>query len=215
MPVPPLLERLRARVRRRWFRTTLRHVDEAGARTRFDLAYWLGDPWEMQGEREQHRFRECDRVIREQVIAPAHRVGSILEIGCGEGHQGVYLARLCDRLTGIDVSATAVRRARRRLPGAELRAGDLFDQPWAGERDRFDVVTAFEVLYLVKDVPRYLDTMSRLGRSCVISCFAPDGGPVERHLHRVPVSGRATVRHDATEWWIAWWRSEAAGDRAA
>jgi len=56
------------------------------------------------------------------------RVSSLLEIGCGEGHQSAQLQLVCDRLTGLDVSGRAVKRARGRCPGGEFLVGDVFSQ---------------------------------------------------------------------------------------
>ncbi len=204
---PGLMERVRASLRRRWRRLNLRGVGQADAHVRLDLLYRIRDPWGMDTDRERHRFVETSRILHEKLIAPAPRAGSILEIGCGEGHQGEYLAPLCERLAGIDVSATAVARARERLPGADLVAGDLLAQPWAGELDRYDVVTACEVLYYVKDIPRLLRTMSTLGRSCLVTYFEPLSEVVEPPLAAMPVEGRDEFRYEDTRWRIAWWRN--------
>jgi trans-aconitate methyltransferase len=174
---------------------------------RLDLLYEIRDPWNMDSDRERFRFAETSRVIRQALIAPAPRARAILEIGCGEGHQSEYLAPLCERLTGIDISPTAIARAGRRLPSAEFVAGDLRRQLWATERDRFDIVTACEVLYFVQDVARVLATMSNLGRSCVVTYFVPLAADVEPFLEAVPIGGRESFRFGDTEWRLAWWRN--------
>lgn len=198
-----LRQRVETAVRRIWIKYALRRV----GRRRFDLAYKVRDPWKMESALEQFRFAETNRLLHQGLIAPAPRVGSILEIGSGEGHQSEHLARLCDRLTGIDVSATAVARARQRVPGADFVVGDLHDQPWVGEQGRFDVITAFEVLYYVKDIPRMLATMSRLGRGCVVSYFRPAARVVEPPLMAMPLAGRDSFKFGDIEWRVAWWRN--------
>ena len=198
-----LRQRVETAVRRFWIKHALHRVGHR----RFTLAYKVRDPWEMESEREQFRFAETNRLLYRGLIAPAPRADSILEIGSGEGHQSEHLAKLCDRLTGIDVSAAAIARARRRLPAAEFVVGDLDDQPWVGERGRFDVITAFEVLYYLKDIPRMLATMSRLGRGCVVSYFRPAAGIVEPPLMAMPLAGRDSFRFGDIEWRIAWWRN--------
>ena len=166
----------------------------------------------MAGEKEQFRFAETNRILLEQVIAPAARAGSILEIGCGEGHQSEHLLRLCQRLTGVDVVATAVERARARLPDrarAEFLVGDLHSQPWTAERGQFDVVTAFEVIYYYKDIPEALAAMSSLGRACMITYHRPAVPLLEGPLRALPIAGRATITFGDTEWRAAWWFSGA------
>jgi 2-polyprenyl-3-methyl-5-hydroxy-6-metoxy-1,4-benzoquinol methylase len=210
-----LSDRLRTRaetiVRRTWMKYALRGVGQADAHRRLDLAYKVRDPWKMESPQEQFRFAETTRIVRERLVAPAARVGSILEIGCGEGHQTEHLATLCDHVTGIDVSATAVERARQRLPRATFAAGDLFAQPWVDEVGRFDIVTAFEVLYYLSDVPKTLRAMDRLGKACIVTYFAPAARVVEAHVEKMPIAGRETFRFGDTEWKAAWWRSSLGG----
>ncbi len=199
--------RAREAVRRTWMRYALRGVRQNDAHDRLDLAYAVPDPWHMASDRERHRFAETNRVIAER-IAP--RVGSLLEIGCGEGHQSEVLARLCDDLTGLDVSATAIARARRRLPGATFVAGDLFAQPWAHDRGRFELVTACEVIYYMSDRRRFLDTIDALGRACLVTYFAPAAKKVEAECLAMPGAQRTTFRHEDTEWVAVWWKGATA-----
>lgn len=206
-PPPGLLRSLESFVRRRWRRLNLRGVERADAHVRLELLYRLHDPWNMESDRERFRFEETSRILRRALVDPAERVESILEIGCGEGHQSAHLAPLCRSLTGIDISATAVRRARERLPESIFESGDLLAKPWAAETDRFDVVTAFEVLYYVKDMDGFLATMSRLGRSCIVSYYEPSAPVVEPFLAAMPVEGRERFRFEDVEWRVAWWRN--------
>lgn len=206
-PPTGLLRSLESFVRRRWRRLNLRGVERADAHVRLELLYRLHDPWNMESDRERFRFEETSRILRRALVDPAERVESILEIGCGEGHQSAHLAPLCRSLTGIDISATAVRRARERLPGALFESGDLLAKPWAAETDRFDVVTAFEVLYYVKDMAGFLATMSRLGRTCIVSYYEPSAPVVEPFLAAMPVEGRERFRFEDVEWRVAWWRN--------
>jgi SAM-dependent methyltransferase len=201
-----LRDRAELTVRRAWMKYAMRGVTQADAHDRLDLAYKVRDPWRMDSEQERFRFAETNRIVHRALIAPSPRLGTLLELGCGEGHQSEHLIRLCDRLTGLDVSPTAIARARARLPSAELVAGDLYAQPWAGEADRFDVVTAFEVLYYVSDIPRLLAAMSRLGKACAVSYFAPAARVVEQPLMAMPILGRDTIRYRDVEWRLAWWR---------
>ncbi len=201
-----LRDRARTVVRRTWMKYAMRGVAQADAHDRLDLAYKVRDPWRMESEQERFRFAETNRIVHRALIAPAPRLGSILEIGCGEGHQSEHLMQLCDRLTGIDVSPTAIERARQRLPSADFAAGDLFGQPWIGESKKFDLVTAFEVLYYIKDIPRTLDAMSRLGKACVVTYFGPAARRVEQPLMAMPVLGRDSFKFGDTDWIVVWWR---------
>jgi len=71
---------------------------------------------------------------------------------------------------------------------------------------QFDVVTAFEVLYYVKDIPKMLETMSRVGRACVVSYCGPAVSCFERPMRKMEVAGRATFAFGDATWQVAWWR---------
>lgn len=195
-------QRARELARRMWMKYALRGVKQNDAHDRLDLAYKMPDPWHMSADREQFRFAETNRVI-ESSIRP--RFGRLLEIGCGEGHQTEYLARLADDVTGIDVSKSAVERARRRVPSATFVAGDLLAQPWAREKGRFDLVTACEVLYYMSDIPGFLRVMDELGSTCLVTYFAPAGRLCEKPVMALPGAQQTRFRFEDTEWVAAWW----------
>jgi len=207
MNLRKLRERAETVVRRTWMKYALRGVSQADAHRRLDLAYKVRDPWKMESEPERYRFEHTNHVLHRALIDPSPRVGSILEIGCGEGHQSEHLIKVCDQLTGIDVSPTAIERARLRLPSATFASGDLFAQPWIDDVGHFDVVTAFEVLYYLSDIPKTLRAMSRIGKACIVSYFGPAGRVVDAPLSQMSIAGRESIRYGDTEWRFAWWRN--------
>ncbi len=191
--------------RRAWMKYAMRGVRQADAHDRLDLAYAVSDPWRMETPRERFRFARTNRVVQEKL---GDRFGHILEVGSGEGHQTEHLVELGEKVTGIEVSPKAVARARTRLGSAnvELVAGDLFAQPWAAERGRFDLVTACEVLYYMKDIPRFLRTMDELGGACIVTYFAPAARICEAHAMAMPGAEQTRFAFDDTEWVAVWWK---------
>lgn len=192
---------LRKAQRRLWMKYALRGVGGNDNHARLDLAYRMEDPWNMDSALERARFEATNRVI-EQAFG---RVASVLEIGCGEGHQTEWLARLSDRQYGIDVSAHAVERAKARLPQAQFAATDLAGQPWGEQRHRFDLVTACEVLYYLGDPAATLERMRHLGRNGLVTFFAPACGRVGPHLERIPGLHKDWIFHGGTAWLVGWW----------
>ena len=200
-------ERAEQTMRRAWMKYALRTVRQNDAHDRLDLAYKMPDPWHMASAQEQARFAETNAVIAREL---GEQFGSLLEIGCGEGHQTEHLATLAARVTGLDVSATAIERARRRLPDAEFAVGDVHAQPWAEERGRFELVTACEVIYYMSDMPRFLRTMDRLGHACLVTYFAPAARKVAVHVDAMPGVERSSFHYGDVEWIAAWWPGAAA-----
>ncbi|MGI8643384.1 MAG: class I SAM-dependent DNA methyltransferase [Thermomicrobiales bacterium] len=76
---------------------------------------------------------------------------SVLELGCGGGDPTTLI--LADRfaLTGVDVSATQIARARQAIPGGTFVHADVTKLELPA--DRFDAVVAF---YMLTHIPRRL-----------------------------------------------------------
>jgi trans-aconitate methyltransferase len=127
-------------------------------------------------------------------------------LGCGEGHQTEYLAKISDTQYGVDVSAQAVERARKRLPQAHFEATDVFGQPWGEQAHRFDLVTACEMLYFLSEPEKTITRMRHLGRYGLVTLFAPAGGSIGPHLDTIPGLHKDWIYHGDTVWLIAWWR---------
>lgn len=73
--------------------------------------------------------------------------GRALDLGCGEGGDAIWLAKHGWQVTGLDISATAIERARAAAADAEvaedrirLVATDL--STWTADGESFDLVTA-------------------------------------------------------------------------
>jgi 2-polyprenyl-3-methyl-5-hydroxy-6-metoxy-1,4-benzoquinol methylase len=162
----------------------------------------MRDPWTINSIREKYRFSHTNDVIIKEFGWPE----SILEIGCGEGFQSIELAKICDHLHGLDISERAVKRAKRRYTKGQFNVGDIFTIPLG---HRFDLVTAFEVIYYPKDTAAFLSLMSALGRSCMVSYY---GNPVvetrvANHIKTIPGSQFKIVDWADMHWTLAWWRT--------
>jgi SAM-dependent methyltransferase len=196
-----MARRLTNALRRQWTRIPLHGVHFSDRYGRLDLLYRIRDPWEMETEQQRYRFRETNRLIE----ANFGRVGRILEVGCGEGHQSEELLRVCDELVGIDVSARAVERARERCPDATFAAGDVFDSRL--DEESFDLVLGCEVLYYMKDVASALDRFSALGRGCLVSYYAAPAKQLDPLVDAVDGVESETIRYGDSSWKVSWWRN--------
>ncbi|MEK9144613.1 MAG: SAM-dependent methyltransferase [Elusimicrobiota bacterium] len=124
-------------------RFVFRLVD-ALKRRKFEKMFARADPFRYAAlEFESRRFKLMARALE------GRRYARALEVGCAEGSFTKYLAPLCESLLAMDISSTAVDRARAALgSGARVsfvRANLRDWEPAAGER--FDLVVLSEVLY--------------------------------------------------------------------
>ena len=194
-------------ISRLFTRAMLMGATFSGPYTRLRALYSVEDPWGMSSEREQHRFEETNRQLGELGV----RFGHVLELGCGEGHQSVHLARIAGRLSGLEVSPKAVARARERVPAATFEAGRIEDVPALFADQRFDLITACEVLYYTPDVVGVLALLqARTGRLYVSNYSPRDArmpgrfvGPGWRRLD--------TIRYGEASWECHLWEADQAG----
>jgi 2-polyprenyl-3-methyl-5-hydroxy-6-metoxy-1,4-benzoquinol methylase len=184
-------------------RLALRGVHYADRAGKLDSLYRIEDPWEMRSAREQARFDWTNRIIAEN-LAPLE---TVLEIGCGEGHQSQHLARQCRGLYGIDVSARAVGRARQRCPAGTFAIGDPFTLGFAERPAKFDLVVACEVLYYVKDVPRFVERIAELGRAWLVTYYQGHAETLDRHFAALAGCERARFAFDGAIWNAIWGRN--------
>jgi SAM-dependent methyltransferase len=190
-----------ASLKKTWRRLVLRGARYAGNYRRLDASYVIRDPWSMRSAPEQFRFKETNRLLLETF----GRVTSMLEIGCGEGHQSTYLRQVCARLTGLDVSGRAVTRARGRCPQAEFVVGDIF-APQVTLSAPYDLVVACEVLYYMADVPAALGQIRSLGRNCLVTYLTAETETLDRHAARaLPGARFALLQFGGYQWRTVFW----------
>jgi SAM-dependent methyltransferase len=168
--------------------------------SRIDLAYWLEDPWNLGNPVNRQRYEWTSALIAEKFGRPRHA----LEIGCGEGFQTPYLLPCCERLTAIDVSGRAIRRARKRNPGVACHVGDPFENGGAW-RDDFDLVIACEVLYFARDPRAALSAVTNLGKRRFVTAFAPSSRRLWPHVERIAGGNQARFDAGDRSWLAAWW----------
>jgi SAM-dependent methyltransferase len=108
-------------------------------------------------------FEERRRLIAWAVQRYFRAAESFCEIGCGTGFVLEGLARTQPhlKLTGIDRYLQGLAQAARRLPGVNLRQGDILTASSLGS---FDVVGCFDVLEHIPDDQRAVEELARTVR---------------------------------------------------
>jgi SAM-dependent methyltransferase len=97
-----------------------------------------------------------------------------LDVGCGVG---AFLRLVADRGArpfGLDASEALLELARKRLPGADLRVGDMEALPY--EDSTFDLVTGFNAFFFANDIVAALREAGRVakaGAPVVIQVWGP------------------------------------------
>jgi SAM-dependent methyltransferase len=126
------------------------------------------DDW---ADTEEQQLPAYEEVLGRLGLEPGRRV---LDVGCGTG---VFLSLAAGRglePSGVDASEALLRLARRRLPDADLRLGDMQLLPYPD--DGFDLVTGFTSFFYAADMVAALSEAGRVakpGAPVVIQVFGP------------------------------------------
>lgn len=88
--------------------------------------------------------------------------GALLDAGCGSGLALQLAAKRGATVTGFDASGALLDVARERVPGADLRQGDLEALPFAD--GTFDAVTAFNSVQYAGDPVAALAELRRVAK---------------------------------------------------
>jgi SAM-dependent methyltransferase len=105
----------------------------------------FSDPWE-QTTREKWASEKALALHLIQKL----KAGKVLELGCGLGHYTKKIADLGVETMGIDVSKTAIEKARSNCPDCNFVVGDILD--FAIYRDfKPDIIVMAEITWYVLD----------------------------------------------------------------
>lgn len=118
-----------------------------------------------------HQDQTVQAVFSDHTVTLLHRLHpkSMLDVGCGLGYMASRLKSEIpelSRVIGLEVSETAVEKARNMFPEIEFHSGTLAG--WKEEREPFDVVISKDVLwYVLDDLPGYLAALVKRSRQWV------------------------------------------------
>src|SRR5262245_53562436 len=112
--------------------------------------------WAAVEEQQLSTYREA---IRRVGISAGQRV---LEVGCGSGVFVRVAADLGADVAGLDASEQLIQIARRRVPEADLRVGDMEALPWPDAT--FDLVAGFNSFFFADDMVGALREAGRVAK---------------------------------------------------
>jgi SAM-dependent methyltransferase len=106
------------------------------------------------------RHRYAYDLVRDYA-EPSHR---LLDVGSGEGYGSTILMPFVASYAGIDVSADAVAKANERYGSDNVVFQEYDGLTIPHPNGSFDLITSYQVIEHVADVPRYVAEMRRVGR---------------------------------------------------
>ncbi len=107
----------------------------------------------------------CLALIHRKAYATAASLArglDVLDVGCNHGYGTRVISEGARSIVGVDVSPTSIAEARRRHPHLRFEQVDGSTLPF--EDASFDLVTSFQVIEHVADVPPFLSEIDRVLR---------------------------------------------------
>ncbi|BCA58670.1 class I SAM-dependent methyltransferase [Sphingomonas sp. HMP6] len=185
-------------------RWSVRRRQFDGTAETLDSLYTKPDPWKL-GSREQARFEGTNALIA-QFCPP---LASILEVGCGEGYQTRYFRGIADQVTGIDISATALARARVAVPKAVFLEGTLPSFLPLLRHRNYDLVTLCEVLIYGNDPATLIAAAQSCGAAVIITSYEPQSHSLSQLCSGSDWSELPEISSGRKRWKAYLWRSNA------
>ena len=123
------------------------------------------DSWQSQNVRHlRHRLA--------LEILDDYNFSSVLEIGCGKGSMTQFLKKANNRVLGIDISPTAVEKAKASHPEIEFRAMDALAIDTLDET--FDLAAAMMTLAYVSNWRGLLAKIASVADNALLVEYIPD-----------------------------------------
>ncbi len=95
-------------------------------------------------------------------LAGLREGAKVLDVGCGAGRFLHLAAEAGAEVSGLDATPGLLEIARNKLPGADLREGDMESLPF--DDDTFDLVTGFNSFFIAADMANALREAGRVAK---------------------------------------------------
>ena len=129
------------------------------------------DPWEQSS-------RENDRTEKNIAIQLLKRYNckSVVEIGCGKGYFTNILHQHDFDVTGIDISPTAIQKAKEKFPNIKFKVGDILDFDIYGIAKQQCILLSEVTWYILdklQDFLTFYNTTQNIYLLHLLSFYAP------------------------------------------
>jgi 2-polyprenyl-3-methyl-5-hydroxy-6-metoxy-1,4-benzoquinol methylase len=114
-------------------------------KNRFEDIYSVEDPWKLSSKQEQFRYKLTINYIMKNFQKPGLK---ILELGCSEGNFTEFLGKEGDKVTAVDISETAIERAKKKnIQNTEFICDDMIEYVANYEISKYDLILLMECIY--------------------------------------------------------------------
>lgn len=168
------------------------------------------DPW---GQSTSEDLNNTERFIAINSIK-RNECKTLLDIGCGLGHFTNIISQQGVKTIGVDVSETAIRKARTFYPNLRFEKWDVKSlKNWGGATP--DAILMYEITwYIIDDLRGNLDQFKQLFEGCLIfhflSCYPPGEQKYAKEIFTDLNGIKSFFDMDYLEWGEIWKRDSGA-----
>ncbi|MCK5617243.1 class I SAM-dependent methyltransferase [Candidatus Pacearchaeota archaeon] len=119
--------------------------------------YYEKHPEGISATKDIPEIFEMHQILTDNVIEISPY--KLLDAGCGKGHTGESVSKYCKSYYGFDLSSSAIKLAKERLPHGSFLTGSLKNLPY--KTNYFDCVICSEV---IEHIPEYKKAIKELSR---------------------------------------------------
>ena len=138
----------------------------------FEKREFVGDFEKMYCNEVKEGFEpwvqaDCMELSRKIVLSvlEGYNFDRILDLGCGKGYFTQFFKKHNNFVRGVDVSATAVSRAKISFPKIDFMSGDVTNKEFFNEMSKegkYDLVFSYGLLQYTQDYPVLLRNISKV-----------------------------------------------------
>ena len=122
----------------------------------------------------QDDLRHLDRKICLSIL-DQFNFSKILDVGCGKGAFTQFLKKDNNHVTGLDISPTAIARAKARYPDIEFEVVNIETHKWYKTCDKeYDLIICLELLSYASNWQMLLHQFSKMAQYALIKLFIPE-----------------------------------------
>ena len=133
-----------------------------------------------------------------KVIKPTQIFDNVLDVGCGTGLAGTYLQDICNYISGVDIAAKMVEKAREKNIYEELVASDINEFLQNG-KGGYDLIVAADVFSYIGGLEETIENIVQKSLPGALLCFSIESPIVELEEEKgfqLETTGRFTHSED-------------------
>lgn len=123
---------------------------------------------------QQDDLRHLDQKICKSIL-DQFNFPKILDVGCGKGAFTQFLKKSNNHVTALDISPTAISRAKARYPDIEFKEVNVSTDDWYKKcACLYDLIICLELLSYIDNWQMLLQNFSKMGQFALIKLFIPE-----------------------------------------